>query len=61
MEIDVAPALGKVPGAQNLGQGHRVMWVLEKDVKDNYYGRFDTHCYHRYRKMHFNARLDVKS
>ena len=35
--------------------------MLEEYVEDNYYARFDTHSYHRYRETHFNARLDVKS
>ena len=30
-------------------------------IEDKYYARFDTHSYHRYREMYFNARLDVKS
>ena len=51
-EVDVAPALGKVTGVRNLGQGYKAM---------SDYGRFDTHSYHRYRKMHFNARINVKS
>ena len=60
-EVDVAHALGKVTGVRNLDQEHRVMWMLEKYVEDNYYGRFDTHSYHRHREIHFNARLDVES
>ena len=33
--------------------------MLEEYVEDNYYARFETHSYHRYREMHFNARLDL--
>ena len=35
--------------------------MLEDDVKDNYYAMFDTHSCHRFRKMHFYARLDINN
>ena len=33
--------------------------MLEEYVEDNYHARFDTRSYHRYREMHFTARLDL--
>ena len=30
--------------------------ILEEYVEEDYYARFDTHIYHRYREIQFNAR-----
>ena len=35
--------------------------ILTPIVEDNYYARFDTSSYHRFKEIHFNARLDVKN
>ena len=35
--------------------------MLEVYVKENYYARFDTRYYQRFKETHFNARFDVKS
>ena len=35
--------------------------MLEEYVEDNYYARFDTRSYHRFRKTHLNARLNVNN
>ena len=32
--------------------------MVEENVEDNYYARFDTWSYHSYRETHCNARLD---
>ena len=47
--------------AKSRSKGTRSKCVLEEYVEDNYYTRFDTRSYHRFRETHFNARLDVKS
>ena len=44
-----------------LGQGHRVIYVLEEYVEDSYYARLDTCRYHCFTETHFNARLNIKS
>ena len=38
--------INKVSGPLNIGQGHRVMCVLEGYDKDNYYAKFHTRSYH---------------
>ena len=35
--------------------------VHEEYVEDNYYARFDTHSYHHFGEIHFNAKLDVNN
>ena len=32
--------------------------MFEEYVEDNYYARFDTSSYHRFRETHLNSRLD---
>ena len=35
--------------------------MLEENVEDNYYERFDTHSYHCFREIHINASLDMNN
>ena len=61
LEADVAPALGKVTGAWNLGQVHRVIVHAWKVCQKQLLSKNYCYSYYCYREMHIIARLNVKS
>ena len=59
-DIHLAPTLGKITTAWNVGQGHWVKVHAQKIGQDNYYARFHSRSYQCCRETHINSRLNIK-